>query len=254
MTLQPFVAPRSSVGLLADESALREWITSYGEQYGSGRFPVSSALAFKSYTWELIDAAVGRWASERRVVDVSAPKVAIHCDDPAGEPVLEFIDVKLTVLPDDPLADLSGISVVPHEAALLDELRRTLVEGHLVQAVDAFQKLRGGGTRPLWGTIAQSICYPASTVEAALMPDRMAAVRQLLSILPSGADDLVEVAEIDEGQGWRPLLLRPGARRGRRPGRRRLAPMRRGRPGLRAAPSALTQLKRFPSTPPAPCC
>jgi hypothetical protein len=207
MTLPPSVAPRPAVDLLADETALREWIAGYGEQYGSRRFPVASALAFKSYTWELIDAAVGRWASERRVVDVSATRVVLHCD-PAGEPVLEFLDVRLAVLPDDPLAGRPGIKVVADDAELLQELKRTLVDGHLVLAVDAFGKLRGGGARPLWGTIAQSIGYPPATVEPALVPDRTEAVRQLLSILPVAAGGLVEFAEINEGEGWRPMLLR----------------------------------------------
>lgn len=207
MTLQPSVAPRAAVDLLADESALREWITSYGAQYGTHRFPVASALAFKSYTWELIDAAVGRWMSQRRVLDVSAPLVVLRCE-PSGEPELEFLDVRLTVLRDDPLAGRPGIAVVADDAELLQVLRRTLVDGHLVQAVEAFGELRGGGDRPLWGTIAQSIGYPPATAEPALVADRTDAVRQLLSILPAGAGDLVEFAEINEGGGWRPLLLR----------------------------------------------
>lgn len=207
MTLPPSVARRSAVDLLADESALREWITSYGAQYGSRRFPVASALAFKSYTWELIDAAVGRWVSQRRVLDVSAPVVVLRCE-PSGEPELEFLDVRLTVLPDDPLAGQPGVAVVADDAELLQALRRTLVDGHLVQAVEAFGKLRGGRDRPLWGTIAQSIGYPPATAELAPAEDRTEAVRQLLSILPPSARELVEFAEINEGEGWRPMLLR----------------------------------------------
>ncbi|GAA3387341.1 hypothetical protein [Cryptosporangium minutisporangium] len=207
MTLPPSVAPRPAVKLLADPPALRSWIARYGEQHGSSRFPVASALAFKAYTWALIEVAVGRWVTERRVVDVSPSRVSVSAE-PGGEPTLEFLSLHYTVLPDDPIAGESGVSVVESDQALLDVLRRTLVENHLLPAVEAFRSLRGGGPRPLWGTVAQSMGYPAATADPALLPDRADTVRQLLSILPAGVDALVEIAELDEGHGWRPLLLR----------------------------------------------
>jgi ferric iron reductase protein FhuF len=207
MTLPPSVAPRPAVDLLRDQRALRDWITRYGEQHGSTRFPVSSALAFKAYTWTLIDAAVGRWVRERRVVDVSAPRVSVQIE-PHDEPRLEYLALHFTVLPDDPMAGQSGIAVVDTEAELLEVLRRTLVERHLAPAVEAFRAVRGGGPRPLWGTIAQSMGYPAAVASPTLVPDRAGVVRQLLSLLPPGIDALVELAEIDQGEGWRPLLLR----------------------------------------------
>lgn len=207
MTLPPSVVARRAVDLLADPRALRDWITRYGECHGSTRFPVASALAFKTYTWSLIDVAVGRWVTERRVVDVSPSRVCIRTE-PANEARLEFFALHFTVLPDDPMAGQSGVTVVATEQELLEVLRRTLVENHLAPAVEAFRALRGGGPRPLWGTVAQSMGYPAATADSTFLPDRAATVRQLLSILPSGVDQLVEIAELDEGQGWRPLLLR----------------------------------------------
>ena len=101
MTLPPSVAPRRAADLLADPSALREWITRYGEHHGSARFPVASALAFKAYTWALIEVAVGRWVAERRVVDVSPSRVCVRTES-ADEPRLEFLALHYTVLPDDP--------------------------------------------------------------------------------------------------------------------------------------------------------
>ena len=207
MTLPPSIAPRSAVELLADPPALRDWITRYGEHHGSARFPVVSALAFKAYTWALIECAVGRWVTERRVVDVSTSRVSVRIDS-SGEPALQFLSLHYTVLPDDPMAGESGITVVSTETELLEALRRTLVENHLAPAVEAFRALRGGGPRPLWGTVAQSMGYPAATADPAFLPDRAATVRRLLSILPGGVEALVEIAELDEGQGWRPLLLR----------------------------------------------
>ncbi|TQS41767.1 IucA/IucC family C-terminal-domain containing protein [Cryptosporangium phraense] len=207
MTLPPSTARRPAADLLADRSALRDWITRYGEQHGSDRFPVASALAFKAYTWALIEVAIGAWVSELRVLDVSSSRVAVSID-PSGEPLAEFLEVHFTVLPDDPMAGQPGVAVVETEAELLAVLRRTLVEEHLAPAVQAFQALRGGGPRPLWGTVAQSMGYPAATADPALLPDRAAAVRSLLSILPDGVASLIEIAELDDGRGWRPLLLR----------------------------------------------
>ncbi|EXG79047.1 IucA/IucC family C-terminal-domain containing protein [Cryptosporangium arvum] len=194
-------------GVLSDPRALRDWITRYGEYHGSVRFPVASALAFKAYTWALIEAAVGRWVTERRVVDVSMSRVRIRTEA-ADEPQLEFVALHHTVLPDDPMAGQPGVAVVATEDELLEVLRRTLVDNHLEPAVEAFRALRGGGPRPLWGTVAQSIGYPAATADPTFLPDRAATVQRLLSILPDGVAQLVEIAELDEGQGWRPLLLR----------------------------------------------
>jgi len=207
MTLPASVAPRSAVDLLAEPAALRDWITRYGEAHGSARFPVVSALAFKAYTWALIEIAVGRWVTERRVVDVSPSRVSIRVDA-SQEPTVDFLAVHYTVLPDDPMAAEAGVAVVGTEAELLEVLRRTLVENHLAPAVEAFRALRGGGPRPLWGTVAQSMGYPAATADPACLADRAGTVRRLLSLLPDGVDALVEIAELDEGQGWRPLLLR----------------------------------------------
>jgi len=207
MTLPPSIAHRSAVDLLVEPVALRDWIAQYGERHGSARFPVVSALAFKAYTWALIEIAVGKWVTERRVVDVSTSRVCVRSDS-TDEPTLEFLSLHYTVLPDDPMAGEAGVAVVATEAELLDVLRRTLVDDHLAPAVEAFRALRGGGARPLWGTVAQSMGYPAATADPAFLPDRAGTVRQLLSLLPAGVDALVEIAELDEGQGWRPLLLR----------------------------------------------
>lgn len=192
--------------LLGDETMLRAAITAYGDQLGAPSRQVASALAFKAYSYAVLEPVVTSWVTRRRVPDVSLALTAIHL----GESGYQFgvTAARASVLADDPLAGAPGAIVVPSEDALLDALRRTLVEGHLAPAVEAFRQIRGGGPRPLWGSVAQSLCYPATVAEPGLVPDPHAAVARLLSILDPSVAALVEVAELDEGAGWRPALLR----------------------------------------------
>jgi ferric iron reductase protein FhuF len=192
--------------LLHDESLLRSAITAYGNLLGAPSRQVASALAFKAYSYLVIEPVVTAWLTRRRVPDLSLALTAIHL----GEDGLEVAVTteRASVLADDPLAGAPGMIVVPSEDALLDALRRTLVEGHLAPAVEAFRQIRGGGARPLWGSVAQSLCYPASVADPAAVPDRHGAIARLLSVLKPDVAELVEVAELDEGGGWRPALLR----------------------------------------------
>jgi hypothetical protein len=215
MTVQPLApngtgpSTRTAADLLADPAALADASRAYGAVLGTDRLPVASALYFKAWTWAPIDLAVNRWLRERRVVDLSADQVVINTTTDEDEWLsLDVLDEHLTVLPDDPLAGQPGVTVVPDDDALLAALKRTLVDGHLALAVRGFAAVRRGGERPLWGTVAQSLCYPAAVADPLLLPDRQARVAQLLTLVPDHAARLVEVAETDEGRGWRPMLLR----------------------------------------------
>ncbi len=189
--------------LLHDDTLLRDTISAYGETLGAPSRQVASALAFKAYSWAVLEPVVTAWVSRQRVPDFSVALTAVHLA-PDGYEVAVTTE-RVWVLANDPLAGSAGAIVVPHEAALLDALRRTLVEGHLAPAVEAFRRVRGGGPRPLWGSVAQSLCYPASVAE---VPDPRAAVDALLSVLGPEVADLVEVAELNEGGRWRPSLFR----------------------------------------------
>jgi len=189
--------------LLRDDALLRDLITAYGDTMRAPSRQVASALAFKAYSWSVIEPVVTAWLTRRRVPDFSAALTAVHLGHDGYE--VAMTAERASVLADDPLAGAPGMIVVPGERPLLDALRRTLIDGHLAPAVEAFRRVRGGGARPLWGSVAQSLCYPASVAETL---DPHAAVDQLLSVLGPDVADLVEVTEMNEGAGWRPALIR----------------------------------------------
>ena len=192
--------------LMRDDELLRETITAYGDALGAPSRQVASALAFKAYSYAVLEPVVTSWVTRRRVPDLSLALTAIRLG-PGGYEIAVTTE-RASVLADDPIAGADGVIVVPSEHALLDALRRTLIDGHLGPAVEAFRRIRGGGARPLWGSVAQSLCYPASIAAPDLVPDPYGAVERLLSILPPDVAKLVEVAELHDGGRWRPALLR----------------------------------------------
>jgi hypothetical protein len=101
------------------------------------------------------------WATRRRVLDHSASRVYLR---PSGTGAEALPTQRIAVLPGDPLAGRPGVSVVDD---LLAEILRTLLDGHLALAVEAYRAIRGGGARPLWGSLVQSLCYPATVTGSA---------------------------------------------------------------------------------------
>jgi ferric iron reductase protein FhuF len=192
--------------LLNDDALLGSTIAAYGDALGAPSRQVASALAFKAYSYAVLEPVVTSWITCRRVPDLSVALSAVRLGSDGYQ--VAVTTERNWMLPNDPFAAVPGAVVVPSEEALLDALRRTLVEGHLGPAVEAFRRIRGGGARPLWGSVAQSLCYPASVAEPHLVADPYAAVAQLLSVLPADVASLVEVAELNDGDRWRPALLR----------------------------------------------
>jgi ferric iron reductase protein FhuF len=185
--------------LLAGETTLRAWTAAYGSVLGAPTTAVAAALALKAYAYAVLEPAVTGWIRHRRVLDLGAAHTYVR---PGGQSLEVLPALTLyTVLPGDPLTGQQGVTVVSGEDELLAALRRTLVDGHLALAVEAFRAIRGGRARPLWGSVAQSLCYPATIAEG---NDRHADVRALLSMLDPAIAALVEVAEVDDG----PVLLR----------------------------------------------
>jgi hypothetical protein len=181
--------------LLASEAAVRSHVVAVGSALGAPSLPVAAALAFKEYSYSVLEPVVTGWATERRVPDHTASRVYVR-PSATGADVLPAR--RIAVLHGDPLAGRAGVSVVDD---LLAEIRRTLLDGHLALAVEAYRRIRGGGARPLWGSLVQSLCYPATVAASA---DPHAGVRALLSVLDPSLAALVEVADV----GNHPVILR----------------------------------------------
>lgn len=154
----------------------------------------AAALAWKAYTYWLALPAVLGWASARRVPLLTGTDVLIHFNDPRPLVTVGMHpDITVAVLPSDPLA-LSGlpeVRVVADEAALLEELRRSLLDEHLTPLLDAIHTKVRLGKRTLLGSLASGIAY-AMLRSTDVMPGSAAGnVDTLLSTL--GVEDLIEL-------------------------------------------------------------
>jgi hypothetical protein len=122
----------------------------------------AAALAWKAYTYWLALPAVLGWASARRVPLLTADDVLMHFQD--RRPLVTVglrHDITVAVLPSDPLA-LSGlprVRVVADETALLEELRRSLLDEHLTPLLDAIHGQVRLGKRTLLGSLASGVAY-----------------------------------------------------------------------------------------------
>jgi Ferric iron reductase FhuF-like transporter len=154
----------------------------------------AAALAWKAYTYWLALPAVLGWASARRVPLLTGTDVLMHFNDPRPLVTLGLHrDVTVAVLPSDPLA-LSGlpeVRVVADEAALLEELRRSLLDEHLTPLLDAIHAKVRLGKRTLLGSLASGVAY-AVLRSADVMPGSSAEnIHTLLTTL--GVEDLIEL-------------------------------------------------------------
>jgi hypothetical protein len=170
-------------GLL--ESARRRW---------RAQPHAAAALAWKSYTYWLALPAVLGWASARRVPLLTADDVLLHFNDPRPLVTIGLRhDIGVAVLPSDPLA-LSGlpeVRVVGDEAALLEELRRSLLDEHLTPLLDAIHGMVRLGKRTLLGSLSSGVAYAVLRSADVLPGSSAETIGTLLSAL--GVQDLIEL-------------------------------------------------------------
>jgi len=174
------------------ESARRRW---HAQPHAA------AALAWKSYTYWLALPAVLGWASARRVPLLTADNVLIHFRDTRPLVTLGLRpDIPVAVLASDPLA-LSGlpqVHVVPDEAALLAELRRSLLDEHLTPMLDAIHGLVRLGTRTLLGSLASGVAYGVLRSADVLPGSSAETISTLLGTL--GVEDLIELVPAGNGK------------------------------------------------------
>ena len=154
----------------------------------------AAALAWKAYTYWLALPAVLGWASARRVPLLTGTDVLMHFNDPRPLVTLGLHrDITVAVLPSDPLA-LSGLAqvrVVPDEAALLEELRRSLMDEHLTPLLDAIHTKVRLGSRTLLGSLSSGVAYAVLRSADVLPGSSAETIATLLGTL--GIEDLIEL-------------------------------------------------------------
>jgi hypothetical protein len=167
------------------ESARRRW---HAQPHAA------AALAWKSYTYWLALPAVLGWASARRVPLLTADNVLMHFNDPRPLITLGLRQaIPVAVLASDPLA-LSGlpqVRVVADEAALLAELRRSLLDEHLTPLLDAIHGMVRLGKRTLLGSLSSGVAYAVLRSADVLPGSSAETISTLLSAL--GVEDLIEL-------------------------------------------------------------
>jgi hypothetical protein len=154
----------------------------------------AAALAWKSYSYWLALPAVLGWASARRVPLLTGDDVFLHFADPRPLVTLGLrADITVALLPTDPLA-LSGlpqVRVVADEAALLEELRRSLLDEHLTPLLDAIHSRLRLGRRTLLGSLSSGVAHAVLRSADVLPGPSAETIATLLGVL--GVDDLIEL-------------------------------------------------------------
>jgi hypothetical protein len=161
----------------------------------------AAALAWKAYTYWLALPAVLGWAGARRVPLLTADNVLVHFADP--RPLITIglrADIPVAVLPSDPLAvsGLPQVRVVPDEAALLLELRRSLLDGHLSPLLDEIHGRLRLGRRTLLGSLASGVAYGVLRSSDAVPGSSAGTIAELLTALDIA--DLIELVPDRSGR------------------------------------------------------
>ncbi|WP_249713906.1 IucA/IucC family C-terminal-domain containing protein [Rhizomonospora bruguierae] len=123
---------------------------------------VTTALAWKAYTYWLALPAVLGWASARRIPLLTPSDVLVHFAD--HRPLVTFglhPATNVAILPSDPLAALAlpQVRVAPDEAALLDLLRDSLLDAHLTPLAERLSTDARLGRRTLLGSLASGVAH-----------------------------------------------------------------------------------------------
>ncbi|MDT5037194.1 MAG: hypothetical protein QOE03_2379 [Micromonosporaceae bacterium] len=161
---------------------------------------VAGALAWKCYAyWVSLPAVLG-YATARRVPLLVPSQVLVRYVDHQPFLCAGLLAPRLAVLPGDPLAalDLPGVTVVDDEAALLGELRATLLDAHLAPLVERMHNRLRLGRRTLWGSLAAGVAHGVSRAADVLPGSTLDVTTTLLSSL--GLGELVDLTAHPTGR------------------------------------------------------
>ena len=153
----------------------------------------AAVLAWKTYTYRLLQPLATAWARAREIPLLSADNILIRI-----LPATPYIRVALrhhisAVLPTGPAAHSGDALVLPDEAGQLAFLRATLIDQHLRPLVERTMEIRRVGERVLWGQAAAAIAYAFADVSpgAAEDADRFTELLPVRGLAGIGADDTV---------------------------------------------------------------
>jgi hypothetical protein len=181
----------------------------------------AAALAWKCYSYWLALPAVLGYATVRRVPLMSPEAVLVRWS--VQRPFVQLglaparrtsgarvtggwvgkqgrSAVTVAVLPSDPVlvhGPGRGIRVVPHEAALLDELRTTLMDEHLTPILGQIRSRLHLGRRTLWGSLASGVAHGLSRAADVIPGSTLQTATAVLASL--GIADLVQIGERADG-------------------------------------------------------
>jgi hypothetical protein len=163
------------------------------EQRWQAQPHVAAALAWKCYSyWLALPALIG-FASARRVPLPALDDVFVRYSEHQPFLRLALRQPFVAVLPGDALAGTPrpGILVRSDEKALLDELKRALVDDHLDALMSGIRGRVHLGKRTLWGSLASGVAHAlyraADSVPGPILP----MIDTVLGAL--GIDDLVDI-------------------------------------------------------------
>ena len=184
----------------ADGRALDDFLDAAKQRWQASPH-AAAALAWKSYTYWLALPAVLGYAVARRVPLVR-PDSVLACWAPRSPFVAVGLgDVEVAVLAADPLA-IGGpgarVRVVADDAALLVELRASLMDQHLDPVMEQIRDRVHLGRRTLWGSLASGIAYGMSRAADFVPAPVLPTTSEILTAL--GLDDLVELAPRRDGR------------------------------------------------------
>lgn len=160
-------------GWFRADALLREEAPELGEGLArqAARYPgmerrTAGSFFVNAYAWYVFAGAVGAYLAERRVPELAPANLALrfhsHPWEEDGETgvseqiTVRFLSGRCAVLPDDPMAGLPEVTVLPDAPALREWLRAGL-EAHTAPLIDRVHATTRFGRRPQWTLVADAV-------------------------------------------------------------------------------------------------